>query len=270
MTRPFRFGLVAPIMTDLPTWRDRVRRIADLGYSTLLMPDVPGMQPSPGPTLATAAAIADIRVGSWVYAAALRQPWSTAWEAHSLTTLTEGRFELGIGLGRTGIETEQGLPKVPGAERLARVRETVTALREIEEPDRHTPVIMAVRGPRSLALAAELADSATFVLNASDERARITHAVREFAASVDASGRIMELSQHVGMVGDVPAPFMGPPGIDPEALRAMDSLFSLPDDPAAVIDELLRRREEIGFSYFVFGAGFAERFAPVLARLSGA
>jgi hypothetical protein len=63
---------------------------------------------------------------------------------------------------------------------------------------------------------------------------------------------------------------MGPPGIDPEALRAMDSLFSLPDDPAAVIDELLRRREEIGFSYFVFGAGFAERFAPVLARLSGA
>lgn len=37
MTRPFRFGVVAPVLTDLPTWRDRVRRIADSGYSTLLM-----------------------------------------------------------------------------------------------------------------------------------------------------------------------------------------------------------------------------------------
>src|SRR5438128_9376627 len=26
MTRPFRFGVVAPLRTDLPTWRDRVRR----------------------------------------------------------------------------------------------------------------------------------------------------------------------------------------------------------------------------------------------------
>ena len=88
MTRPFRFGVVAPIQTDLPTWRDRVRRIADCGYSTLLMPDVPGFQPAPGPTLAMAAALADLRVGSWVYAAPLRPPWMTAWEANSLSVLT--------------------------------------------------------------------------------------------------------------------------------------------------------------------------------------
>ena len=56
MTRPFRFGVVAPLRTDLPTWRERVRRIADAGYSTLLMPDVPQWQPAPGPTLAFAAA----------------------------------------------------------------------------------------------------------------------------------------------------------------------------------------------------------------------
>src|SRR5207245_11122935 len=68
MTRPFRFGVVAPLRTDLPTWRDRVRRIADAGYSTLLMPDVPQWQPAPGPTLALAAALANIRVGTWVYA----------------------------------------------------------------------------------------------------------------------------------------------------------------------------------------------------------
>lgn len=41
MTRPFRFGVVAPVQTGLRTWRVRVRRIAGSGYSTLLMPGVP-------------------------------------------------------------------------------------------------------------------------------------------------------------------------------------------------------------------------------------
>ena len=69
MIRPFRFGVVAPVEPDLGTWRDRVRRIADLGYSTLLMPDVPGWQPSPAPALAMASTLApNLRVGSWVYA----------------------------------------------------------------------------------------------------------------------------------------------------------------------------------------------------------
>ena len=93
-----------------------MRRIADSGYSTLLMPDVPQWQPAPAPTLAVAAALADLRVGTWVYASPLRPAWSTAWEAHSLSVLTDGRFEMGIGTGRPGIEDElraRGLPVVP-------------------------------------------------------------------------------------------------------------------------------------------------------------
>src|SRR3982751_2210252 len=157
MTRQFRFGGVAPLAADLPTWRDRVRRIADAGYSTLLMPDVPQWQPAPGPTLALAAALANIRVGTWVYASPVRPPWITAWEAHSLSVLTEGRFEMGLGTGRPGIEDqlrELGLPVVPPGERLAQVRETVTALRDLDGPSLHTPVVMAVRGPKAQALAA--------------------------------------------------------------------------------------------------------------------
>ena len=34
-------GVVCPLTTDLRAWRDRARRVADSGYSTLLMPDVP-------------------------------------------------------------------------------------------------------------------------------------------------------------------------------------------------------------------------------------
>src|SRR4051794_35747961 len=161
MTRPFRFGVVAPISTDLPRWRDRVRRIADSGYSTVLMPDVPGWQLAPGPALAVAASLTDLRVGTWVYASPLRPAWSAAWEAHSLSELTDGRFDLGIGTGRPGIEDqlrELGLPALTPGERVTRMHDTVSALRDLDGPDRHTPVVMAVRGPKARAIAAELAD----------------------------------------------------------------------------------------------------------------
>ena len=65
-----------------------MRRIADSGYSTLLMPDVPQWQPAPGPTLAVAADLADLREGTWVYASPQRTTWSTAWEPHSPSVLT--------------------------------------------------------------------------------------------------------------------------------------------------------------------------------------
>src|SRR4029453_9000477 len=118
-----------------------------------------GPRGGPGPALA--ASLADLRVGTWVYASPLRPPWSTAWEAHSLSVLTDGRFEMGVGTGRPGIEDELralGLPVVPPSERLAQVRQTVTALRDLDGPDLHTPVVMAVRGPKAQALAADLAD----------------------------------------------------------------------------------------------------------------
>jgi alkanesulfonate monooxygenase SsuD/methylene tetrahydromethanopterin reductase-like flavin-dependent oxidoreductase (luciferase family) len=266
-TRPLRFGVVAPLTTDLPTWRDRVRRIADSGYSTLLMPDVPQWQPAPGPTLVAAAALADLRVGTWVYASPLRPAWHTAWEAHSLSVLTDGRFEMGIGTGRPGIEDElreRGLPVVSPSERLAQVRETVTALRGLDGPDLHTPVVMAVRGPKAQALAADLADTVTFALMPGEDRVEITRVVRDFRAIRD-----VELAQHVAVIGDSVAPFMAPPDTDTAALRAADSLEVLPDDPAAAAEEIRRRREVIGFSYFVSGADFADTFAPVVAELAG-
>jgi alkanesulfonate monooxygenase SsuD/methylene tetrahydromethanopterin reductase-like flavin-dependent oxidoreductase (luciferase family) len=266
MTRPFRFGVVAPLTTDLPTWLARVRRIADSGYSTLLMPDVPRWQPAPGPTLASAAALTDLRVGTWVYASPLRPAWMAAWEAHSLSVLTDGRFELGIGTGRPGIEDELrelGLPVVPPSERLAQVRETVTALRDLDGPDLHTPVVMAVRGPKARALAADVADTVTFALHDVPRR-EVARLARDLRAIRD-----LELALHVPVVGDAVAPFMAHPDTDPAALRAVDSLAVLPDDPAAAAEEIQRRREEIGFSYFVFGADVADAFAPVVAELTG-
>ena len=264
---PLRFGVVAPVLSDQRTWRDQVRRIADSGYSTLLMPDVPAWQPAAGPTLAVAATLTDLRVGTWVYASPLHTPAALAWEAHGLSVLTEGRFEMGIGTGRPGIEDEVrdwGLPAVTPAGRLSRIREAVTSLRELDGPDLHTPVAMAVRGPKARALAAECADTVTFATTPTDSRADIMRMGQDFRAIRD-----VELALHVSVVGDLVAPFMTAPGTDPAALHAAGSLAALPGDPTAAAEEILRRREEGGFSYVVIGANAAATLAPVVARLAG-
>jgi alkanesulfonate monooxygenase SsuD/methylene tetrahydromethanopterin reductase-like flavin-dependent oxidoreductase (luciferase family) len=244
-----------------------LRRIAGVGYSTVLMPDVPNWQPAPGPALALAAALTDLRVGTWVYASPLRPAWSTAWEAHSLSMLTEGRFELGIGTGRPGIEDlvrELGMPVTSPAERLARVRDTVTALRDLDGPNLHTPVVMAVRGPKARALALEFADTVNFALPPEVTRSEAMQLAREFRATPD-----IELALHVPVIGNRVAPFMAPPDTDTGALHAMHSLAALSSDPSEAMEEIQRRREEMGFSYFIFGADFAEAFAPVVAELAG-
>lgn len=48
---------------------------------------------------------------------------------------------MGIGTGRPGIEDElrdRGMPVMPPSERLAQVRETVAALRDLDDPNAHT------------------------------------------------------------------------------------------------------------------------------------
>lgn len=144
------------------------------------------------------------------------------------------------------------------------MRETVGALRRLDGPDFHTPVVMAARGPKALALAAEVADSVTFALLPGESREEVGRFAREFRPVRD-----VELALHVSVIGNSVAPFMAPPDTDPAALRAADSFAILPADPAAATEEIQRRREEIGFSCFVFGADFADLFAPVVAQLAG-
>ena len=153
---------------------------------------------------------------------------------------------------------------VPPGERLAQVRQTVTALRNLDGPDLHTPVVMAVRGPKAQALAADVADTVTFALLPHESRAEVARLVRDFPVTRD-----VELALHVPVIGDAVAPFMAPPDTDPAALRAADSLAILPADPGAAADEIQRRREEIGFSYVVVGAAVADALAPVVAELAG-
>ena len=123
---------------------------------------------------------------------------------------------------------------------------------------------MAVRGTKAQALAADVADTVTFALLPGESRVEVARLARDFCAIRD-----VEFALHVPVIGDAVAPFMAPPDTDPAALRAADSLAILPGDPTAAAEEIRRRREEIGFSYFVFGADFADALAPVVAELAG-
>lgn len=146
--RAFRFGVVGSPDRSAEEWQQTVRRAADLGYKSVLMPD--GLQLlSPFPTLAVAAMTADIRVGTFVAAAPLRSPRSAAWDAHTLSVLTGGRFDFGIGTGRPQVEqqaAELGMPFGSAKERRDQVRETLDQLEKLDG-DQRTPSCSRPVGP---------------------------------------------------------------------------------------------------------------------------
>lgn len=270
--RKFRFGVVAA-PRDGASWRQDALRFESLGYSTLLMPD--GLQlPSVTGSLAMAAeATTELRVGTFVMASALRPPRMIAYEASSLTVLTDGRFELGIGTGNPTVldqaTSELGYAETSGRQRLAMAGEAIDHLRELDG-QRRTPVLMAAGGPKARALAAQRADSITVAagpLAGDKEYAAATEHIREQAG---ARADEIELSMNVFVVGDeVPAEIATFMGVDARSLIEHGALTMLRGDVTEMADELQRRRDAFGTSYITVNSGFAEAFAPVIERLRG-
>lgn len=271
MSSAFRFGVVATPYPGGAQWRALAAKVADLGYGSLLMPDGTQLL-SPLPSLAFAAAATDLRVGTFVLASPLRPPRSAAWEAHSLTVLTEGRFELGIGTGLPRAQqaaADFGLAGRSTRQRLEDVEQTIDALRELDG-EAHTPVLVAAGGPRSRDLAARKADIVTLAAaplapreeteemaadlwrRAGDRADRLELAVNLFAAGEDIGGEALSFV-----------------GVDAAALVANDSIAVLPGNVRQMSDELLRRRDEFGLNYICVGAAFCEQLAPVVERLTG-
>ena len=271
MSRPFRFGVVATPQQSAQDWTSLARRVADLGYSTLLMPD--GLQLlSPFTSLAVAATAAPLRVGTFVLAAPLRRPRAAAWEAHSLTVLTDGRFEMGIGTGRPAARAfadELRLPWGTAEERLAQVAETIGRLRELDG-DRHTPVLVAAGGPKARALAAASADIATLAAGAFATRAQVAAMATDLRKRAGNRADDIELAMNLFVVGDeAPAWTERFIGASAAELAAADSLTMLRGSTQDMIDELQRRRESFGVSYFSVNSALLDQLAPAVERLTG-
>ncbi|GAA3524432.1 LLM class flavin-dependent oxidoreductase [Amycolatopsis ultiminotia] len=266
----FRFGVVAAARQGAAQWRETARRAEDLGYSTLLSPDSLDA-PTPTAALAVAAtATSELRVGSFVLASPLRTPRAAAWEAHSLSVLTDRRFELGIGTGIPAMReaaAELGLPYGTGKERLAQVADTISHVRRLDGEE-HTPVMVAAGGPRARRLAGERADIVTLADGVLTSRADFAEHAAEVRAA--AGEREVELAMNIFVVGDqVPPQVRSFIAVDADTLRAHESLTIVPADPSALADELERRREEYGISYVSVNGAFIEAFAPAVARLRG-
>lgn len=308
-SRPFRFGCSLAGFDHGHDWPETARRIEDLGYSTMLMPDHLGDQLAPLPALAVAAAATTrLRVGSFVLSNDFRHPVLLAKEAATVDLLAGGRLELGLGAGWRREEYQTaGMAFDPGAIRLARLEESVAVLKGLwtGQPFVFTgnhyrvgelagrplpaqaggpPLFVGGGGPRLLALAGRVADIVGFAprsrpdgtLDPADVTSEATDTklgvIREAAG-----GRFTSLELNALIL----AARLGPNvsrrrQADELAARwgvSPDSVLASPHavlgSAEQVVDDLLARRERFGISYITVPEPAMDAFAAVVGALDG-
>ena len=270
--RNFRFGVVATPQGGAQQWRDTARRAEQLGYATLLVPDNLHL-PAPTVSLAIAASVTStLRLGTYVLASPLRTPRAAAWDAHSLTELTDGRFELGLGTGLPEMReaaVELGLPYGSAAERLDQIAQTIDLLRRLEDT-RRTPILIAAGGPKATALAMQKADIVA-LSQFSGPRGQAVRTARELGEKFGERLGNVELAANIFVVGDEVPPWVEHfVGIDAATMIAQDSLTMLRGGSVTeMADEIRRRRDALGLSYLSVNQVFMEQFAPIVERLTG-
>jgi probable F420-dependent oxidoreductase len=186
--RAFRFGAGVAGAGSRAEWVAVVRRIEELGYAVLLVPDHfawadPQVTFLPSVALMAAAdAAPTLRIGSYVYDNDFRHPALLAKEAAMLDLLSDGRLELGIGAGWNFADYEQtGIPFESAEVRIERLVEAITIVRQfftqesvtfagkyyqvtglkgrpkpVQRP--HPPIFIGGGGKRVLTLAGQEAD----------------------------------------------------------------------------------------------------------------
>ncbi len=267
-SRPFRFGLVAAQTRTADEWTALAKRVESLGYSALLVPDTIHTLASSVACAVAATATSTLHVGPYVLSAPNRSPAQVALEAASLTTLTDGRYELGIGAGRPGADADAelfGRPYGSPRERIEQVRATITAVRE-RSPQ--TPILVAGAGPRMLALAGDVADTIAFGLPPEADEQALAAAVAAVGQAASDRSSAPELSTNLLVVGDAPPPW-SPSRMDVPALVAAGSIAILKGSAQEMADRLKNRRDRLGISYVCTSATYADALAPVVEQLAG-
>ena len=135
--KPFRFSVQASNAASGSAWRDLARKVEELGFSTLQLPDHYVDAASNGgqgiaaiPAMAVAAAVTTtLRVGTRVLCVDYHHPAVLAKEIATVDLLSDGRVEMGLGAGWTASEYEAiGLTMDPAPVRIKRLADTVAFL----------------------------------------------------------------------------------------------------------------------------------------------
>lgn len=130
--RKFRFGVQVSTASSASDWRDKARKMEDLGYSTLFMPDhFDDTQLAPMTAIAFAAAhTTTLRVGHLVLGNDYKHPAVTAKEAATIDLLSDGRLEFGLGAGWMQADYhELGLSYDPAGTRVDRLEEALAVIK---------------------------------------------------------------------------------------------------------------------------------------------
>jgi probable F420-dependent oxidoreductase len=182
--RKFRFGVQCSSASTAAEWRDRARKMEDLGYSTLFAPDhFIGTPLAPMVAVAMAAeATTTLRVGHLVLGNDYKHPAVVAKEAATIDLLSDGRMELGIGAGWMTVDYDAlGIPYDRPSVRIARLEEALAVIKgcfageafdfagehytikgyaaepkPVQQP--HPPIVIGGGAPKVLRLAGREAD----------------------------------------------------------------------------------------------------------------
>jgi len=261
---PIRFGTMQAPWSGTG-WLEIAKTAERQGYHTLLMPDTMRTA-SPFPAFAAAAAVTTtLRVRPNVLAAPLRSAAATVREVAALQLLSDGRFELGIGIGRPDAQQEAerlGQAWGSASQRRAHVLETVAAVRAAVDPA--PPVMIAASGPRMLAAAAQVADR---ILPALLPEATEDDVAARIAIAREATDRPLKFTTQLIGIGDELAPSPGWQVPSPAQLREIGSFGLLPADPAQAAEILEYRHDKYGIDEVIVAGALAEAFQPILDRL---
>ena len=130
--KPIRIGIM---LWSLPRddWADKVKRIEELGFSSLLIPDHPNLQwDSVVMQTAIAVTTKKLNVGSFVFNVDFHHPVMLAKASATIQNISRGRHEFGIGAGWSKMEYERAgiLFNKPGV-RVSRLGEAIQVIQSM-------------------------------------------------------------------------------------------------------------------------------------------
>lgn len=268
--RAFRFSVGIHSAKSRGALQDKARRLEDLGFDALHLPDHLGA-PAPFPVLtAIASATSTVRLGTYVLNAGFYKPALLARDVAEVDQLSDGRLDLGLGAGYVREEFEAAELPYPTARQRVDYLEHVTTYLKKHLPS--VPILIAGNGNRLLTVAAQQADIIGLTGANSGAVADPLAERIEFVKSA-AGDRFADIELNLAITA-VPSDNSGKPDLtltrrfvpdlSDEELLALPAVLS--GSPRDIADTLRGYRKSYGLTSFTVQENHVETFAKVIAE----